>query len=87
VPVGFIWYSVPRRRWRVDLDERLREATERGIAEIRDTVASGVLPLAVDDARCNQCPLADHCLPSLTSAHGIRRVTRYVAAELYTCGC
>jgi CRISPR-associated exonuclease Cas4 len=87
VPVGFIWYSTPRWRYRIDLDEQLRADTERSLTEIRQVITSGVLPAAVNDRRCDECQLADHCLPSLTSTHGIRRVTQYLASEVYKCDC
>jgi CRISPR-associated exonuclease Cas4 len=83
---GWVWYSAPRRRERVVFDAVLRRRTLDAIATVRATISRGVLPVAVDDARCEQCQLIDHCLPSLTSARGPRAVSAYLAREVWRCG-
>jgi CRISPR-associated exonuclease Cas4 len=85
VSCGFVWYSGPRRRMRVELDQQLRRETLGVIAAIRETVRTGVLPVAVDDARCAQCQLRDHCLPELASEHGPRRTEDYLRKEVLAC--
>lgn len=69
VPVaeGFVWYGGTRRRHRVQVNESLREQTLDAVAQIRHAIATGELPVAVDDRRCNACQVRHHCLPELTS--------------------
>lgn len=82
---GFIWYGGTRRRHAVALDERLRDRTLTAVDEIRASLASGTLPLAVDDQRCGACQVRHHCLPELTSGHV--DVQAYVAREVVArCG-
>jgi CRISPR-associated exonuclease Cas4 len=86
VSYGYVWYSGPRRRIRVELDEALRREALAVIAAIRATIRSAVLPVAVDDARCTQCQLLDHCLPELASDRGQRRTEAYLRKEVLACG-
>ena len=82
VTYGFVWYSAPRRRARVEIDAQLREVTLQAIDEVRAWMLRGTLPPAPADARCASCQLLDHCQPELCAAPG--RVASYVA-ELLVC--
>lgn len=83
---GYIWYSGPRRRHRVDLDGDLRAETIAAIRTIRETLEGGVLPIAVDDGRCGECQLIDHCLPSLSANAGSSKLVAYLRREVSACG-
>ncbi|MGH2747356.1 MAG: hypothetical protein ACRDKB_05475 [Actinomycetota bacterium] len=65
-------------------DDDLRSLTLSTIAEVRATLTSKVLPLAVDDHRCDECQLLGHCLPNV-SGHP-ERVERYVRLKVLSCG-
>jgi CRISPR-associated exonuclease Cas4 len=76
VRVGYVWYARFRHRDEIRLDTALRATTARAISEIRANMAARSLPPAMDDARCNECQLADVCMPSVV-AHP-NAVTAYV---------
>ena len=78
---GFVWYGTTRRRWRVAFDTDLRTETLRVVDEIRSQLLSGCLPAAPNDARCDQCQLVTHCLPSVVAAPGI--VTDYLRRAVW----
>jgi CRISPR-associated exonuclease Cas4 len=80
VRYGFVWYSAPRRRARVDLDVPLRDLTVRAIGEVRGWLLREKLPPAPADARCASCQLLDHCQPDVCAAP--ERVDAYVAGLL-----
>lgn len=80
VPVGYLWFSALRRRARVMLDDSLRDATVEVIAKIRASFTAVALPVAVDDARCSECQLLGHCLPSVVADPA--RVRSYVSAHV-----
>jgi len=88
IPVGFVWYGGPRRRWRVDIDEPLRARTKGLIEAIRFDIEGERLPPAVNDPRCDQCQLRHHCLPEVVcglsgkAAHLFRSNTE---GELFSC--
>lgn len=85
VDIGFVWFAGPRRRERVLVDDELRTRTAAAIADIKAVLAAGVLPTAVNDSRCAECQLHDHCLPELTSADGNARATAYLRQEVVAC--
>lgn len=64
---GGIWFSVPRRRVLVNLDEEVRSRTRTVIEEVRTWLLQAQLPPAVDDARCESCQLIEVCQPRLTA--------------------
>lgn len=67
VTAGAVWFSGPRRRFRVPIDAALRERVIRLIAEIRAMWSETRLPRAPNDRRCEQCQLQAHCLPDIVS--------------------
>lgn len=83
VPTGHVWFSGPRRRLTVELEDDLRAATVSTIEAIRSDLRSGILPGAVDDERCSQCQLIGHCLPEV-SAH-VDLVAEYLDREVFRC--
>lgn len=85
VSYGAVWYSGPRQRVQVELDRALRDRTVTAIREIQRTLRNGSLPIAVNDERCRECQLLDHCLPTLTDEHGTARVTVYLESEIWQC--
>lgn len=81
---GAIWYSATRRRVQVAIDSALRELTLEVVADIRSIVRDGRLPPAPDDARCRECQLLGHCMPSVVRSR--LDVEARVEAELWSCG-
>lgn len=81
VTEGALWFSGPRRRERVALDDALRTQTRGVINEIRDNLRRRVLPPAPADERCGQCQLLGHCLPDLVA--DTQRVERYLARVVF----
>jgi CRISPR-associated exonuclease Cas4 len=83
VPMGAIWFSAPRRRHPVSIDQTLREETIQIIDLVRRLRRSADLPTAPDDARCPSCQFRSTCLPSLVARPSL--VTDYITEELYRC--
>jgi CRISPR-associated exonuclease Cas4 len=83
---GAVWYSGPRRKVAVRLDEQLRDHTVATIVQVRATIQHGALPIAVNDRRCDECQLIDRCLPTLTDERGSERMLSYLEAEVWRCG-
>lgn len=84
VGFGYVWLARQRRRKRVDFHDDLRQATFEAIEEIRRAIGSGVLPPAVDDARCGQCQLEPYCMPHVVaSPSGIKA---YMSEVVFGCG-
>ncbi|MDE0320825.1 MAG: CRISPR-associated protein Cas4 [Acidimicrobiales bacterium] len=76
IPVAYVWYGGPRRRAEVLLDDELRADVVETVDSIRGQLLSGELPAALNDARCEECQLEPHCLPSVTAtATRIARLT------------
>lgn len=67
VPEGAIYSHAERRRYRVPLDEALRQQTVALVGEIREQLREQSLPPAVDDARCPPCSLVNACLPQVAA--------------------
>ena len=80
VALGYVWFAANRRRTSVAIDQELRVRTISAVRAIRAMQHSSILPTAVDDARCDHCQFADHCLPSI-SAHP-ERVDDYLATHV-----
>lgn len=67
VLLGAIWFSGPRRRLAVPIDDDLRARVFEVIATIRSLLVSACLPGAVNDDRCQECQLLGYCLPGVVS--------------------
>jgi CRISPR-associated exonuclease Cas4 len=67
---GAIYHHGPRRRRDVVFDDALRQYGAEAVADIRQMLAAGVLPPAVNDARCTHCSLMDSCLPAVIEEAG-----------------
>lgn len=65
VSEGDIFHAASRRRRRVAFDAPLRAETEAAAAAVRAMLAAGQLPEPVNDARCADCSLHNHCLPEV----------------------
>ena len=83
VSKGAIFHHSSRRRREVEFSSVLREQVKRSVYEVRQMLASEVLPPAVNDARCKHCSLQDSCLPAVV-AEGARPQT---ACPYALCGC
>ena len=84
VPFGFLWYSGPKRRFRVDFTLELRSSVVEIVSRIRSQLISGVLPGAPNDERCEECQLRPHCMPELRDSHN--KINRYIDQIVYECG-
>lgn len=80
VPNGALFYGRTRRRLDVKFDERLRRLTEDTVRRLHALIASRRTPIAVREAKCDNCSLLHVCLPE---AMGPRHsAERYVARAL-----
>jgi CRISPR-associated exonuclease Cas4 len=67
---GAVYHHGSRRRREVVFDNELRQRVVEAVADIRQMLATGILPPAVNDARCKHCSLIDSCLPSVIGEAG-----------------
>lgn len=65
---GAIYHFSSRRRREVLITAGLRKHVEETVAAIRAMLSNGVLPPAVNDARCDECSLKDICQPEVMAA-------------------
>jgi CRISPR-associated exonuclease Cas4 len=65
VPHGAIYYHGARRRKEVVCDAALRHRVAETIVAVRQMLATGKLPPAVNDTRCQHCSLKESCLPAV----------------------
>ncbi|MCY3487165.1 MAG: CRISPR-associated protein Cas4 [Bacteroidetes bacterium] len=83
ISYGYIWYTGPRRRIKVDLTPKLKEEVGDIVMEIRSQILTGELPGAPNDERCGQCQFLQHCLPELTSSP--HKVEKYMTEFVFAC--
>lgn len=69
---GAIYHFSSRRRREVLITGALRQQVEGAVAVIRAMMASGILPPAVNDARCDECSLKDMCQPEVMAARTLQ---------------
>ncbi len=63
---GAIFQASSKKRRVVPITAELRESVALGVRQIRDMLASAVMPPPLTDtARCKECSLIDHCQPRL----------------------
>lgn len=70
---GAIYYYSSRRRQEVSIDDRLRNAVRRTIAQVREMLESMKLPPPIFDNKCKNCSLIDLCQPSIVTNESRRR--------------
>ena len=63
MPEGALFYATSRRRRIVAVDADLRAKTESTVKEVRQLLASGVLPPPLNNDHCRACSLRDLCQP------------------------
>jgi CRISPR-associated exonuclease Cas4 len=68
VPIGAIYHASSRRRREVAITPELRQRVEATANAIRAMLASGSLPVPVNDQRCRECSLKDICQPEAVAA-------------------
>lgn len=66
VPRGWVFHHGSRRRREVAFAPADWRAVAEATAAVRAAVRAGVLPPAVNDARCPKCSLRESCLPTAT---------------------
>ncbi|HUP47807.1 MAG TPA: CRISPR-associated protein Cas4 [Thermoanaerobaculia bacterium] len=79
IPSGALFYGQTRRREEVQLDERLRLATEEAAARFHEIVAGGLTPMAYRAPKCKSCSLLEICMPPRRRRAS---VSRYLAAAI-----
>ncbi len=67
VPGGALFYGKTHRRHDVTFDAALREETKSAAIRLHELLSSGITPRAEYAKRCEQCSLAEVCLPRFTS--------------------
>jgi len=81
VPIGAVYSTSTHRRRIVEFTEEIREHTMEIICSVRDLVAaSGPLPPAFGDARCNNCSLIGACVPETI----LKARQKRLVSELYS---
>jgi CRISPR-associated exonuclease Cas4 len=65
VPAGALYYATSRRRREVRVTTELRERVAAATSAVRGLIEAGVVPPAVNDARCKNCSLIELCQPAL----------------------
>ena len=63
---GYIFYVESASRRVVQINEDLRELTIKTINQAKEIINDQILPLPVNDQRCNGCSLVERCLPEET---------------------
>ena len=79
VKEGAIYHHTTRRRREVEFTAELRQEMEAVVAQIREMKRTGLMPKALNDARCPNCSLIDSCTPAALVAKSFA----YYARELY----
>ncbi len=78
LPKSCFFYGQPRRRYEVELNEELREETEKLTMLLHQITLSGQTPVPEYSSRCRSCSLVDICLPMV--ARGRKSVSGYIAS-------
>jgi CRISPR-associated exonuclease Cas4 len=81
IPEGFLYYGLPRKRFEVRLDEKLRQETIILIGHLHELNALRVTPPAAYEKKCNNCSLKDFCLPRVLSAK--KSTQKYLASVFH----
>ncbi len=63
VPTGALFYHKSKRRLVVEFDEGLRSLVGEMVRGVQGLWESQVMPRPVADARCDDCSLAEACMP------------------------
>jgi CRISPR-associated exonuclease Cas4 len=71
---GALYYGLQHKRMEVDFDESLRSETAILAGRLHDLVDSGITPQAVYEKKCENCSLADVCMPEA----GRKSVEKYM---------
>lgn len=61
---GSLFYGRTQRRLEVQFDDQLRRLVEHAAMRMRRIIDDGITPAPHHDARCDQCSLAEACLPA-----------------------
>ena len=79
VPMGAIFYGMPRRREEVAFDERLLGKTRITADRVRQLLAKGMTPDPEYKKRCNNCSMEALCLPKVIERK--KSVLKYLRKE------
>jgi CRISPR-associated exonuclease Cas4 len=70
VPRGAIYYCSSRTRREIDFDTQLREKVVEITETVRSMLTKMILPLGVNDQRCEKCSLIESCMPAVIGKPG-----------------
>ncbi len=76
VPAGAIFHATSHRRREVLVTPELKRLVIETAEAIRSMLASGTLPLPVNDARCRECSLKEICQPEALAERSRQRQQR-----------
>lgn len=65
IPLGYLFYGEPRRRYEVQFTAELRASVLEAIEEMHSYYKKGYTPKVKPSRACRSCSLADVCLPVL----------------------
>jgi len=65
IPEGYMYYGEPRRRFKVSLDDALREEVKRICKEMHELYEKRHTPKVKTTKACKSCSLQELCLPRL----------------------
>lgn len=77
---GALFYGRTRRRQEVAFSPELRRLTEHTAARLHELIRTGRTPVAVREAKCDQCSLLNLCMPDVTGSK--RSAARYLRTAL-----
>lgn len=75
-----VFYGKPRRRFTVEIDDTLRNSTEKVIENVHIMVKSETVPSAKYEKKCDTCSLNDVCQPKTAK----RNIFKYVQGVFNT---
>jgi CRISPR-associated exonuclease Cas4 len=81
VPCGAIYHYGSRHRQEVMFDDSMREGVKVVTREIKNMLASAILPKPANDGRCRNCSIKESCLPRVV---GGKDRLRKLAKDLFT---
>jgi CRISPR-associated exonuclease Cas4 len=63
VPYGELFAGKTRRRYQIDVNERMTVAVRTAVEQLQEAIAENTVPPAVNDSRCTRCSLRPGCVP------------------------
>ena len=87
IPEGFLYYGEPRRRFKVNLDDTIREDVKRICKEMHALYEKRHTPKVKTTKACRSCSLKELCLPKLCKNPSAINYMIRALAEVEKTGC